>query len=161
MGSVETKDSKSTATNLAVNGRDEHGRFTIGNTPSSGFHTNPERRSDGRWGKEASISYWYNKLGNMPNEEYEKFIPKNAFQKIAVLRLERAMRDDNYSLAETKEITDRTEGKPRQDIGIEADEKATPIIRGFVIPTFPDGYVDEQITIARARNSRSLTVDAH
>lgn len=153
MGSVETTDNKSTATNLAVKGRDENGRFTAGNTPSTGFHTNPERRSDGRWGKETSISYWYNKLGNMSNEEYEKFIPKNAFQKIALLRIERAMRDDNDSLAETKEITDRTEGKPKQDIGIEANEKATPIIRGFVIPTFPDGYVDEQIAKARAKNS--------
>ena len=47
---------------------------------------------------------------------------------VARVRVLCAVRDDDKSLAETKEITDRTEGKARQDIGIETDEKAVPII---------------------------------
>lgn len=41
-----------TATNQAANGRDKSGRFVAGNTPKTGFHTNPERRSNGSWKKE-------------------------------------------------------------------------------------------------------------
>ena len=83
------------------------------------------------------------------NEELEAFIPETQAQKIAKMRIMRAVRDDDKSLAETKEITDRTEGKTRQYIGIETDEKAVPIIRGFVIPTLPDGYIDKHIAKAR------------
>lgn len=145
----------STATNQAVKDRDEHGRFTAGNKPSSGFHTNPERRSDGRWSKDTSISYWYRQFLAMNDEEFDGFEATTKVQQIAKARIERALRDDSNSLAETKEITDRTEGKPRQDIDIEVDEKTPPIIRGFVIPTFPHGYIDEQISKARAANDNS------
>jgi hypothetical protein len=146
-----------TATNQAVTDRDERGRFTIGNTPKTGFHTAPERRHDGRWQKDTSITYWYNKFGRMSDSQIEEFkkdsLGLTQFQKIALLRLDRATRDDDSSLAETKEITDRTEGKAKQEIDIEMDEKAPPIIRGFVIPTCPEGYIDEQIAKARANNS--------
>lgn len=145
-----------TATNLAVNERDKRGRFVAGNTPKSGFHTHPERRRDGRWQKDTSLSYWYNFFGRMTDDELAEFKENNPsltqFQEIALLRLDRATRDDDSSLAEVKEITDRTEGKAKQEIDIEMDEKAPPIIRGFVIPTFPDGYIDEQIAKARAKN---------
>ncbi len=40
------------ATKQAVKGRDTRGRFTRGNVPSVGFHTHPERRSNGSWKKE-------------------------------------------------------------------------------------------------------------
>lgn len=43
---------KITATKQAVRGRDNRGRFTVGNLPKTGFHTNPERRSNGSWKKE-------------------------------------------------------------------------------------------------------------
>ena len=85
----------------------------------------------------------------MTDDELEAFIPETQAQKIAKMRIMRAVRDDDKSLAETKEITDRTEGKTRQYIGIETDEKAVPIIRGCVIPTLPDGYIDKHIAKAR------------
>lgn len=135
----------STATKQAVNGRDENGRFAIGNKPTVGFHTNPERRSDGRWRKEDSVTYQYRRMLAMTDDELEAFIPETQAQKIAKMRIMRAVRDDDSSLAETKEITDRTEGKARQDIGIETDEKAVPIIRGFVIPTLPEDFVNKDI----------------
>ena len=46
-----------TATKQAVNGRDERGRFTPGNVPSTGFHTHAERRNNGKWDKDESIRY--------------------------------------------------------------------------------------------------------
>ena len=107
-----------TATKQAAYGRDERGRFAAGNSPSVGFHTHPERRSNGRWSKETSISYCYRQLLAMTHDEFQAFVPATQAQHIAKRQIERAMRDDNDSLAATKEITDRTEGRPRQGIGI-------------------------------------------
>ena len=76
---------KSTATKQAVNGRDGNGRFAAGNTPSTGFHTNPERRKNGKWDKDESISYWYNKLLRMPNEEFDIFEPANRINVLLML----------------------------------------------------------------------------
>ena len=116
-----------------------------------GFGDNPQNRSNGKWKKENSISYQYNRLLAMTDEEYKEFKPKTNAEKIANRRIQRALRDDDSSLGETKEITDRTEGRPKQDIGLEVDETSAPLIRGFVIPTMPSDYIDEQIAKARAK----------
>ena len=107
-----------------------------------GFGDNPEHRSDGRWDKEGSISYQYNYLLRLDDDERAKFKPNTAAQRIALLRVQRALRDDKDSLDETKEITDRTEGKAKQDIGLSADESIMPFIKGFVIPVLPDNIAD-------------------
>ena len=135
-----------TATKQAVSGRDERGRFTPGNMPSTGFHTHAERRNNGKWSKDESISYWYNKLLRMPNEEFDSFTPANSSQRIAYTRIVAACGTDELALRATKEITDRTEGRPRQDIdmSVEQDE-AIPTIKGFVIPTLPEHFVDNDI----------------
>ena len=135
-----------TATKQAVNGRDERGRFAPGNVPSTGFHTHAERRNNGKWDKDESISYWYNKLLRMPNDEFDSFKPANSSQRIAYGRIVAACGADELALRATKEITDRTEGRPRQDIdmSVEQDE-AVPIIKGFVIPTLPEHFIDEEI----------------
>lgn len=150
-----------TATNQAVNGRDENGRFAVCNKPTVGFHTNPERRSDGRWRKEDSVTYQYRRMLAMTDDELEAFIPETQAQKIAKMRIMRAVRDDDKSLAETKEITDRTEGKARQDIDIETDEKAAAIIRGFVIPTLPEDFVNKDIRaqLSKEEAARVLGVE--
>lgn len=107
-----------------------------------GFQDHPELRSNGRWDKDTSISYWYNKLGRMSDVERAEFKPTTSFQRIALLRIERAERDDKDSLDETKEITDRTEGKARQDIGLDIDEKTIPLLKGFIIPALPDNFAE-------------------
>ena len=150
----------STATKQAVNGRDENGRFAIGNKPTVGFHTNPERRSDGRWRKEDSVTYQYRRMLAMTDDELEAFIPETQAQKIAKVRVMRAVRNDDSSLAETKEITDRTEGKARQNIGIETDEKAVPIIRGFVIPTLPEDFVNKDIRAQLSKEEAARVLGA-
>ena len=157
---LDQETNMSTATNQAVNGRDENGRFAIGNKPTVGFHTNPERRSDGRWRKEDSVTYQYRRMLAMTDDELEAFIPETQAQKIAKMRIMRAVRDDDKSLAETKEITDRTEGKARQNIGIETDEKAVPIIRGFVIPTLPEDFVNKDIRAQLSKEEAARVLGA-
>lgn len=157
---LDQETNMSTATNQAVNGRDENGRFAIGNKPTVGFHTNPERRSDGRWRKEDSVTHQYRRMLAMADDELEAFIPETQAQKIAKMRIMRAVRDDDSSLAETKEITDRTEGKARQDIGIETDEKAVPIIRGFVIPTLPEDFVNKDIRAQLSKEEAARVLGA-
>ena len=96
----------------------------------------------------------------MTDDELEAFIPETQAQKIAKVRVMRAVRDDDSSLAETKEITDRTEGKTRQDIGIETDEKAVPIIRGFVIPTLPEDFVNKDIRAQLSKEEAARVLGA-
>ena len=93
--------------------RDEKGRIT-GGTPPAGFNVNPQNIASGRWDKENSISYWYNKIGRMSDDELKEFKPANQNQKIALKRILDAQDD----LATTKEITDRTEGKAPQTLDI-------------------------------------------
>lgn len=111
-----------------------------------GFGDNPENRSSGHWDKEESISYWYNKLLRMTDEEYDEWKPKNRAQRIAHQRIVVASGGDELALKTTKEITDRTEGRPKQDIDMNlTGDDAVPIIKGFVIPTLPEHFIDKDI----------------
>lgn len=105
-----------------------HGMTGQVNNPDGkgGFSEHPENRSDGRWSKDESISYWYNKLLRMPDDEYEKFKPANKSQKIAWSMVENA---DERRPDIVKEITDRTEGKAPQSIDLKSDgEKFQPLV---------------------------------
>lgn len=77
-----------------------------------GFGDNPHNRNPGGWKKEESISYQYNRLGRMTDEEFASYIPKTKFERIAYNRI----KDAEESLNDTKEITDRVEGKAPQSI---------------------------------------------
>lgn len=130
--------------------RDEKGRLLPGQTANpdgkGGFQDNPELRSDGRWSKDTSITYWYNHLGRMTDEEREEFKPTTDFQRIALKRIAAALGTDELALKTTKEITDRVEGRPKQDIDMNlTGDDAIPIIKGFVIPTLPEHFIDKDI----------------
>jgi len=81
-----------------------------------GFQDRPEDRSNGRWDKADSISYQYNKLLRMSDKEFEDFVPETIAQRVALVRLNNSIKADG--LADTKEVTDRTEGKAPQFIGL-------------------------------------------
>jgi len=83
-------------------------------TGKGGFQERPKDRNNGRWNKDDSISYQYNKLLRMSPEEFEEFVPITMAQKIALQRINNATLTDG--LNDTKEITDRTEGKAQQSI---------------------------------------------
>lgn len=102
-------------------------------TGKGGFGDNPQNRSDGGWKKEDSISYQYNYLIRLPLEEFDKFEPKTKAQKIAYTRIKEA--DKDTGLGETKEITDRTEGKAPQNIDVTTGgEKLNIAMVEFVKP---------------------------
>lgn len=81
-----------------------------------GFQERPNDRSDGRWNKDESISYQYNRLLRMPPEELDEYVPETNAQAIAKTRII-AARGDN-GLMDTKEITDRVEGKAPQSVDV-------------------------------------------
>lgn len=83
-------------------------------TGKGGFQERPNDRNDGRWNKDDSISYQYNKLLRMSPEELGEFMPETNAQAIAKKRIMAAVGDNG--LLDTKEITDRVEGKAPQSI---------------------------------------------
>lgn len=96
--------------------RDSKGRI-IGGKPPAGFNKHPENISPGGWDKTQSISYQYNRLMRMTTTELEEFKPETVAQEIALTRI-RAARNEKFGLHDTKEITDRTEGKAPQSIDL-------------------------------------------
>lgn len=96
--------------------RDEKGRI-VGGPPPAGFNKHPEHISPGGWDKTQSISYQYNLLMRMEPKELAKFKPQTVAQQIALARLN-AAQDLKYGLPDSKEITDRTEGKAPQSIDL-------------------------------------------
>lgn len=106
--------------------RNEKGHFA-GGTPPAGFNVNPQNRNNGRWRAEDSISYNYNKFLAMSEEEFAEYIPKTKAQRIAYNRI----KDAEGSLNDTKEITDRIEGKAPQSIDMTSNGESVsmPVIR--------------------------------
>lgn len=91
-------------------------------TGKGGFVDNPQNRNPGGWNKKTSISYNYNRIIRMSDEELEAFVPKSQAEKIALKRV-KEMQDDNIAskgsaLAVTKEVTDRIEGKPVANVDV-------------------------------------------
>lgn len=107
------KKSKANTQQMAQT-RDEKGRIT-GGTPPAGFNKNPQNISPGGWKKENTISYQYNRFLNMTPEELLAFanIPDNERTTAMDIAYSRILAS-RKSLADVKEITDRTEGKPAQ-----------------------------------------------
>lgn len=91
-----------------------------------GFSENPQNRSNGRWSKETSISYWYNHLIRLNLEEFEAFTPETMAQQLAYNSIVESKKELNY----LKEVTDRTEGKAFQQTDITSNGETiqnTPI----------------------------------
>ena len=88
--------------------------YTPNPTGKGGFQDRPNDRSDGRWNKDDSISYQYNKLLRMTPEAFKEYEPETMAQKIAYKRLSISVTE--AGLMDTKEITDRVEGKAPQSI---------------------------------------------
>lgn len=88
-------------------------------TGKGGFGDNPQNRSPGGWKKENTISYQYNRFLNMTPEELRAFanIPDNE-RTIAMNIAYSRILASRKSLADVKEITDRTEGRAPQAIDI-------------------------------------------
>lgn len=78
-----------------------------------GFQDHPELRSNGRWSKENSFSYWMNYFKHLTVQEFKDYSRTNPDEKrtvsesLAYVRVLKS-RDD---LKEFQEVANRTEGK--------------------------------------------------
>lgn len=86
-------------------------------TGKGGFGDNPQNRNPGGWDKTQSISYQYNLIMRLSPDALEDFKPETVAQQIALARV-KAAKDPKYGLPDSKEITDRTEGKAPQSIDV-------------------------------------------
>jgi hypothetical protein len=87
-------------------------------TGKGGFGDNPQNRNPGGWNKDNSFSYQYKRFMNMTVselEEWNKNTNKTERTIAEDLAFKRIMAS-RESLPDVKEITDRTEGKPKQTI---------------------------------------------
>jgi hypothetical protein len=87
-------------------------------TGKGGFGDNPQNRNPGGWAKEKSIPYQYHRFLAMPIEEFESFKPITVVELLAYNRIQEARR----SLNDIKEITDRTEGKAKQELTMNIEQ---------------------------------------
>ena len=159
-GNTDNRDDA--ATKQAVEGRDERGRFAVGNMPKTGFHTNPERRSDGSWKKE-----------NTPRAKLEKMLSDMTVGEFlmqindenVVANLEAKIGDVVVSERLANAFVEDAEGSGRLKVNskeldsllyfvyghrTENDTTITTdndphIIKGFVIPTLPEDFIDKDI----------------
>ena len=83
-----------------------------------GFGDNPQNRNPGGWRKEVSFSYQYKRFMAMSGEELEKWSADTDKKNITVIEdlAFRRVTEARRSLPDVKEITDRTEGKPKQTV---------------------------------------------
>jgi hypothetical protein len=145
---MNTDNSSDTATKQAVNGHDEQGRFTVGNVPNTGFHTNPERRSNGSWTKENTARGKLEALLNtMTLGEFKEQLERNKTdndQKLGDTLLSGLLdsvmvRKDGgiaVDFDKTIRLLEFIYGRKTEGDTTLHDDGVTPIIKGFVIPTY-------------------------
>lgn len=94
-----------------------------------GFGDHPENRSDGRWSKDNSFTYWLNFFKNLSVTDFKKWAsetPETDRSVAADLAYVRVMK----SRADLKEfivVADRTEGKAKQAMELTGSD-GTPLI---------------------------------
>ena len=157
-----TDKREAAATKQAVEGRDERGRFAAGNTPKTGFHTNPERRNSGSWKKE-----------NTPRAKLEKMLSDMTVGEFLmqindeniVANLEAKIGDVAVSERLANAFIEDREGNGRLKVNSKefdsllyfvyghrtengttiTTDNESHIIKGFVIPTLPEHFIDKDI----------------
>lgn len=108
------------ATTEQVGGQKPHPNGSLPNpTGKGGFADHPENRNPGGWNKEMVFSYQYRRFMNMTMDELNDFRAKPDMERKVVEELAyRAVMRAKESLRDVQEITDRTEGKAPQYIGL-------------------------------------------
>ncbi len=102
--------------------RTEDGKFAPGYKPKTTFADRPQDRSPGGWKKENVFSYQFKRFMNMSEQEFREFsrTPKDTMTMAERLAYNRVLNADK-SLADFKEIADRTEGKAAQAIDLSGE----------------------------------------
>lgn len=88
-------------------------------TGKGGFGDNPQNRNPGGWNPDTTFSYQYRRFMNMPVAELDTWLEKNkdTMKVVEHLAYKRVL-EAKKSLADVKEITDRTEGKAPQSVDL-------------------------------------------
>jgi hypothetical protein len=114
---------------------------------NGGFGEHPENRSDGRWNKDNSFSYWLNYFKNLTVAEFKDWENKTpedqrsvaaalAYSRVYAARSADGLKDFNA-------VADRTEGKPVQLIKFskaEGEEDLEKLAKDFI--NDPDNLPD-------------------
>jgi hypothetical protein len=104
-------------------------RKTPNPSGKGGFGDNPQNRSDGRWSKENSFSYWMNYFKSLPVSEFLDWLkgnPEKTRSMASDLAYTRVL-EARKELKEFEVVANRTEGMPRQSVGLELDNDITEI----------------------------------
>jgi hypothetical protein len=108
---VEIKDEEKLTSKQVKTKNEDMNRNPEG---KGGFKDNPQNRSDGRWSKENSFSYWMNYFKSLTIKaffEYERTKPEDertVAESLAYARVAKSRND----LKEFQEVANRTEGMP-------------------------------------------------
>jgi hypothetical protein len=96
-------------------------------TGKGGFGDRPQDISPGGWKKENVFSYQFKRFMNMSETEFREFAktPKDTMTMAERLAYTRVLHADK-SLADFKEIADRTEGKAAQAVDVTTNGKDLP-----------------------------------
>ena len=148
------------ATKQAVEGRDSRGRFARGNVPRVGFHTHPERRSNGSWKKEHTPRAKLEKMfANMTVGEFlaqinDENVIANLDAKIGdvfvserLANLFEVDREDSGRLKVNSKEFDSLMyyvygHKAEGTTSISEGEVRRPLTKRFVLPTAPEDFLD-------------------
>lgn len=114
-------------------------------TGKGGFAEHPENRSNGRWDKDNSFSYWFNAFKAMSVKEFESWKDKNppAERSMAAQLAYKRIKNAVTELQDFREVADRTEGKAVQSIehtGKDGDAIETSTTVTFMPKQLPPNY---------------------
>lgn len=119
-----------------------HGKYYFGSKPVAGFDKHPENRNPGGWKKETAITYQYQKFIRMSAEELEEWHKyatsckgkrdkKNCSTSAWIAYKRVMMAKTEAGLADTKELTDRTEGRSTQKLTLDTSSESTAMLNSL------------------------------
>lgn len=142
MGNDDTSDKLNKTTQQV----DDKGNKVPNPTGKGGFADNPQNRNPGGWRKEVSFSYQYKRFMAMTSKELAEWATtpsdkRTVVEDLAYARVVAAKK----SLADVKEMTDRTEGKAPQSLDLTSGgEKLPTVIVESVYGTKPNFRVNNE-----------------
>ena len=123
--------------------RERNGQFTPGQsgnpTGVGGFGDNPENRANGSWKKTDTARFKLERMMEMHEGELNEII-SDPYRPMFEHKLAKAIIDGQWTVI--KEMMQEVYGRKTDiDMNLKAEE-GVPIIKGFVIPTAPEDFID-------------------
>lgn len=142
--------------------RDEKGRILPGSTlnpkGAGGFQDHPEIRSGGSWKREDTARYKLERMMQLTEAELNDIIDNPASPKFEQ-KLAKAMIDGSWPVL--REMMNEVYGRPKESIDISSQDNAPPIIKGFVLPTLPEHFIDKDIIEQLGEEEAAKVLNRH